>query len=101
MALLPLGCFEWQSASLQEKRMNAAQTRLEQIMDKNNRINSVIKVIAMIFKSDDLYDYDELENGEQVNTFIFTFHDGSELWIDFDGDVYINEQRDTAFNIYK
>jgi hypothetical protein len=55
----------------------------------------------MIFKSLTLFYYDETENGEQVNTFIFTFYDDSVLKIDFDGDVYIDDDYENAYNIYK
>jgi hypothetical protein len=81
--------------------MTTAQKHLELIKDKENRINSVIRAVAMIFKSLTLFYYDETENGEQVNTFIFTFYDDSVLKIDFDGDVYIDDDYENAYNIYK
>ena len=80
--------------------MTIAQTRLNQIMDKENNINSVIRAVAMIFQSLSLFYYDEIENGEEVNTFIFTFYDDSVLKIDMDGLVYLDDDFENAYNIF-
>lgn len=79
--------------------MTIAQTHLEQIINKHCIVR-VIDAIAITLKLPALMHYDETQDHEHVNTFIFRFNDDSVLKIDMDGDVYLDNDYQNAYNIF-
>ena len=77
-------------------------TKAEYILSKiqKHRFNKVISCIKLVFRMVEWVDLDETCDHEHVNTFIFTFNDGSVLKIDMDGDVYLDDDYQNAYNIF-
>ena len=77
-------------------------TVAEYILSKiqKHRFNKVISCIKLVFRIVETVDLDEACDHEHVNTFIFTFNDDSVLKLDCDGDVYLNDDYQNAYNIF-
>ena len=82
--------------------MTIAQTKAAYIFNKiiEYRFDKVITCIKLVFCTVDSADLDETCDSEHVNTFIFTFNDDSALKIDCDGDVYLDDDYQNAYNIF-
>lgn len=83
--------------------MTKAQTTAEYIFNKiiEYRFDKVISCIKLVvFCTVELTDLDETCDSEHVNTFIFTFSDNSVLKINMDGDVYLDDDYQNAYNIF-
>lgn len=81
--------------------MTKAQTKAQDILNTiiKYRFKKVITCIYFACGST-LIDMDETQDDEHVNTFIFTFDDESVLKIDMDGDVYLDDDYQNAYNIF-
>ena len=78
--------------------MTKAEYILSNIM--KYRFNKVISCIKLVFCTVESVDLDETCDHEHVNTFIFTFNDNSVLKIDMDGNVYLDDDYQNAYNIF-